>query len=217
MLDKKIFIKNLEDFKDTEKYSPRQLAEFLSINPVTSAFYKKHIEEFRAYLKKYTRTIFKYSKEHSDYLHLSYTAEERKIIGYIQEKHLADFWIIDLIKDGLEVLNCSGIKLRFAIYIYDRKNRIPDLIDYVIKFCIMPYSENKKKIDIELTGAEEDFLKEILKGGTIKKIAQRMNKSPETLNSQKDSIVEKFNKLNIEEYKNLKPLEKIKKLAELYF
>ena len=63
MLNNNTLIKNLEDYKDTEKYSTRQLAEFLSNTEGLKDFYQEHIDKISEYIKKYPRLIVKFSKD----------------------------------------------------------------------------------------------------------------------------------------------------------
>ena len=214
MLDKNILIRNLEDFKNTEKYSAKQLAEFLSKNPVTASFYKKHVDKFKLYIRQYPRAIIKYSKEDNKFLKLSYTKEELNVVWDIQEKYLVTFWIIDLAKDGIDISNYLGAKKRFAFDTYDGDEPIIDLIDYVIKFCIIPYSDGTEKINIGLSETERTILEYIHKGWSVPQIADEMNISKHTVENHKKNICIKVDDLKLDEFNGLKALAKLNLLAQ---
>lgn len=174
MLDKEILIKTLEDFKDTKKYSSKQLAEFLAQTRETVDFYKQHIDKMNTYIQKYPRTIIKFLKDikcfypHSDGVHYEYryeySEEERKMIMDIIDRFLLTFRAIDIDRNNICILNLGKVKT--ALYIYARphfENTIQDLIDYIIKFCpergLTKTKENKSNTKIKLYYIEEDTIK----------------------------------------------------------
>lgn len=216
MINKDTLIENLKDFKDSDKYSSKQLAEFLYKNPVTSDFFKYHVKQFKSYIKSSPRTIVKYSKEYNEYLHLSYTSEEISIIKEIREKRLVTFWILDLVKNGLTLLNCGGAKLRFAIDVHDGDELRTDLIDYVIKFCIIPYSKNTSS-EVKLTAAERNVLECIHNELSVPEIAKKLSCSRNTIETHKKNICLKIDLLNEEEYRDKTPLAKLHILSKKIF
>lgn len=216
MINKDTLIENLKDFKDSDKYSSKQLSEFLYKNPVTSDFFKYHVKQFKSYIKSSPRTIVKYSKEYHEYLHLSYTSEEISIIKEIREKHLVTFWILDLVKNGLTLLNCGGAKLRFAIDVHEGNKGIADLIDYIIKFCIIPYSESTSD-EVKLTYTERIVLEYIHQGFLVPKIAEEMNCSKHTIENHKKNICKKIDALDKEEYKGKTASTKLRILTSKIF
>jgi len=216
MVNQDTLIEHLRDFKNTDKYSTKQLAEFLYKNPVTSDFFKRHVKQFKSYIKSSPRTIVKYSKEYNEYLHLSYTKEEINIIKNIIEKNLIAFWILDLAKDGLDILVCRGAKLRFAVDVYDGNKAIADLIDYIIKFCIIPYYESTSD-EVKLTYTERIVLEYIHQGFLVPKIAEEMNCSKHTIENHKKNICKKIDALDKEEYKGKTASTKLRILASKIF
>ena len=218
MIDKNVLIKNLEDFKDTKKYPPKQLATFLHNNSITSNFFKEHVSQFCNYINTYPRTIVKYSKEYDhNKLHLSYSSKELNILEDIKNKNLITFWILNFAKDDLDIKKCNGAKLRFAIDTYLEAEPIINLIDYVIKFCIIPYSEHKPIDNPMLTPTEKIVLELIHQGYTVPTIAEKLQCSIRTIENHKKNICKKIDDLNSEEYKDKKALGKLRILANKFF
>ena len=217
MIDKNSLIKNLEDFKDTKKYSPKQLATFLYNNSITSIFFKEHVSQFCNYINTNPRTLIKYSKEHDhNKLHLSDSIKELNILDDIKNKNLITFWILNFAKDDLDIKNCNGAKLRFAIITYLEDEPIINLIVYVIKFCIIPYSENNT-IDISLTETEKIILKHIHDGLSVPQTAKILSCSKYTIENHKKNICKKIDELNNVEYIDKKALNKLLILAGKIF
>ena len=166
MIDKDILIKHLEDFKNKDnKYTIKQLAEFLSKNTITNDFFQNKVEKMHQYIKNYPKLIVKYSKDKyafyppSQYgnhsFSYTYTQEEYDIINEIKENHLISFWFLNLeLNDNFDCRKSGKVMQRLAYDVYDSDDTtIEDLIDYIIKFCIIPYEKpdikKGKKSDVK--------------------------------------------------------------------
>ena len=231
MIDKNILIKHLESFKKKDdKYSLKQLAEFLSCNEITSKFFQDKVEKMQQYVRSYPRLIVKYSKDKyafkppSSYGYYSfsykYTEEERDIINNINDEHLIAFWFLNLeLNSQFNNINCGRVMLKLAYDVYEPdSSEIEDLIDYIVKFCIIPYSENQT-ININLTDTEKKVLKYIHTGLSVPQIAEKMCISKCTIENHKKNICAKIKALKEEkeEYKDLKALAKLHLLAQKIF
>ncbi len=213
MVNQDTLIEHLRDFKNTDKYSTKQLAEFLYKNPVTSDFYKYHVKQIQSYTKSHTKTLYKYSKDRDLY---SFTSEENKIINHINENHLITFGVLELERNGFNVLNAGGMRMRFAIRTFIDNEAIADLIEHIIKFCIMTYSENTPD-EVKLTYTEKIVLEYINKNFLVPKISEEMNCSKHTIENHKKNICKKIDALDKEEYKGKTASAKLRILASKIF
>lgn len=224
MINKDILIKNLEDFKDTKKYSLKKLAEFLSSNEITKDFYQKHVNKINQYKQKNPKLLVKLSKDKYYFKqksancfnpHYKYDKKELNIIqDNILDKHLITFLALSLeLNENFTTKDCGKVIFNLIFDVYEDNKEIEDLIDYIIKFCILPYSENQI-VDINLTGTEQLVLEYIHNGLSVPQIAEEMTCSKNTIENHKKNICKKIDNLNQDEYKNLKALAKLHLLAQ---
>ena len=213
MVNQDTLIEHLRDFKNTDKYSTKQLAEFLYKNPVTSDFYKYHVKQIQSYIKSHTKTLYKYSKDRDL---CSFTNEEVKIINLINENHLITFGVLELERNGFNVINSGGMRMRFAIRTLLYKESISDLIEHIIKFCVLTSYETMSN-NIKLTPTEKIVLEYINEGVLVPQIAEEMNCSKHTIENHKKNICKKIDALDKEEYKGKTALAKLRILASKIF